>query len=80
MLVADKHSIDIPKYHYSRAVTLPFATNSALTISDAAVQLLKQLLESTDTVKFKKAGVIVTELMPNSLTCLPMRTLSTLRL
>jgi DNA polymerase V len=64
MLVADKHSIDIPKYHYSRAVTLPFATNSALTISDAAVQLLKQLLESTDTVKFKKAGVIVTELIP----------------
>jgi DNA polymerase V len=66
MLVADKHSIDIPKYHYSRAVTLPYATNSALTISTAAIQLLKQLMAATDTVKFKKAGVIVTELVPDN--------------
>lgn len=65
MLVADKHSIDIPKYHYSRAVTLPYATNSALTISAAAVALLKQLMANTDTVRFKKAGVIVTELIPD---------------
>jgi DNA polymerase V len=66
MLVADKHSIDIPKYHYSRAVTLPFATNSALTINNAAIQLLKQLMSNTDTIKFKKAGVIVTELIPDN--------------
>jgi len=65
MLVADKHSIDIPKYHYSRAITLPFATNSAITISNTAIKLLKDLLESTDTVKFKKAGVIVSELVPD---------------
>ena len=64
MLVADKHSIDNPKYHYSRAITLPFATNSAITINNAALQVLKELLESTTTVKFKKAGVIVTELLP----------------
>jgi len=64
MLVADKHSIDIPKYHYSRAITLPFATNSAITISNAAIQLLKDILGSTDTVKFKKARVIVAELIP----------------
>jgi len=66
MLVADKHSIDTPKYYYSRAVTLPFATNSALTISGAAIQLLKDLLADTDTVKFKKAGVIVSELVPDT--------------
>ncbi|KOS07381.1 SOS mutagenesis and repair protein UmuC [Flavobacterium akiainvivens] len=66
MLVADKHSIDIPKYHYSRALTLPYATNSALTISATAIQLLKQLMAATDTVKFKKAGVIVTELIPDN--------------
>jgi len=66
MLVADKHKIENTKYHYSRAVTLPFATNSALTISGAAVQLLKDMLESTDTVKFKKAGVIVSELVPDN--------------
>jgi DNA polymerase V len=66
MLVADKHSIDTPKYHYSRAVTLPFATNSAITISNTAIQLLKDLMASTDTVKFKKAGVIVSELVPDN--------------
>lgn len=66
MLVADKHSIDNPKYHYSRAITLPFATNSAITINNAALQVLKELLQSTDTVKFKKAGVIVTELAPEN--------------
>jgi DNA polymerase V len=66
MLVADKHTIDIPKYHYSLAVTLPFATNSAITISNAAIQLLKDLMASTDTIKFKKAGVIVSELVPDS--------------
>lgn len=66
MLVADKHSINNPKYHYSRAVTLPFATNSALTISGTAIQLLQDMLASTDTVKFKKAGVIVSELVPDT--------------
>lgn len=66
MLVADKHRIEDTKYHYSQAMTLPFATNSALTISNAAIQLLKSLLDSTDIVRFKKAGVIVTELIPES--------------
>lgn len=64
MMVADKHNIDIPKYHYSRAMALPFATNSALTISNVAVQLMKDLMAGTDTIKFKKAGVIVSDLIP----------------
>jgi DNA polymerase V len=64
MLVADKHSINNPKYHYSQAVTLPFATNSAITISNAAIRLMKDMLEDTATVKFKKAGVIVTQITP----------------
>lgn len=64
MLVADKHTIDTPKHHYSTAITLPYATNSALTISGVAISLLKKLMESTDTIKFKKAGVIVSELIP----------------
>lgn len=66
MLVADKHSINNPKYYYSRSVTLPYATASALTISNAAVELLKNMLENTDTIKFKKAGVVVTELIPDN--------------
>ncbi len=64
MLVADKHSIDNPRYHYSSAMALPYATNSALTISNTALQLLKNMLLNTDTIKFKKAGVIVTDLIP----------------
>jgi DNA polymerase V len=64
MLVADKHNIDNPRYHYSSAMALPFPTNSALTISNTALQLLKNMLLNTDTIKFKKAGVIVTDLIP----------------
>jgi len=66
MLVADKHSIDDPKYHYSKGMTLPFATNSSITISNAAITLLKDMLEGTATKRFKKAGVIVTELTPEN--------------
>jgi DNA polymerase V len=47
-------------------MTLPFPTNSALTISNASIQLLKNLMDTTDTVLFKKAGVIVTELIPEN--------------
>lgn len=64
MLVADKHRIEDIKYHHSRAVTLPYATQSAITINTAAIQLLKEIMESTDTRRFKKAGVIVTGLIP----------------
>lgn len=64
MLVADKHSIDNPRYHYSQGMALPFATNSAITISNAAILLLKEMLAQADTVRFKKAGVIVTGLIP----------------
>jgi len=64
MMVADKHNIDIPKYHYySQAIALPFPTNSALTISNVAIQLMKDIMAGTDTIKFKKAGVIVSDLI-----------------
>lgn len=66
MLVADKHSINNPKYYYSRAVLLPFATHSGITISNAAIQLLKEMLADTDTIRFKKAGVVVTDLIPEN--------------
>ena len=64
MLVADKHSIDNPKYYYSRHAVLPFATQSGITITNTAVTLLRELLTDTDIVKFKKAGVVVTTLTP----------------
>jgi DNA polymerase V len=62
MLVIDKHKIEAPKYYFNMAVTLPFGTNSTLTISNTAIAILKKLYKGNETVKFKKAGVIVTEL------------------
>jgi DNA polymerase V len=61
MLVIDKHSIQTSKYYYTMAVTLPFATNSSLTISNTAIDMLRKLHKGNEALKFKKAGVIVTE-------------------
>jgi DNA polymerase V len=63
MLVIDKHTVQTSKYYFNMAVTLPFATNSTLTISNTAIAMLKQLHKGNEGMKFKKAGVIVTELI-----------------
>lgn len=60
MLVIDKHSIETSKYYFNMAVTLPFATNSTLTIANTAIAILKKLHQGNEQMKFKKAGVIVT--------------------
>ncbi|WP_417358603.1 Y-family DNA polymerase [Flavobacterium sp.] len=65
-LVADKHKTESQKYYYSRAVLLPFATQSGITISNTAISLLKSLMPETETIKFKKAGVIVSDLIPEN--------------
>jgi DNA polymerase V len=63
MLVIDKHKYESQKYYFNKAVTLPFATNSTLTISTIAIEMLKELHKGNEGIKFKKAGVIVTELI-----------------
>ncbi|MGL2987198.1 Y-family DNA polymerase [Flavobacterium sp. RSSA_27] len=63
MLVIDKHSVNASKYYFNKAITLPYASNSTLTISNAAIALLKELHQGNEGIKFKKAGVIVTELI-----------------
>lgn len=63
MLVIEKHTIETSKYYFNMAITLPYATNSTLTISNAAIDILKKLYIGNETIKFKKAGVIVTELI-----------------
>lgn len=50
------------KKHYSYAVTLPFATNSTLTIGNTAIQILERLYAENKGLLFKNAGVIVTQL------------------
>lgn len=63
MLVIDKHKYESQKYYFNKAVTLPYATNSTLTISNVAISMLKDLHKGNEGIKFKKAGVIVTELI-----------------
>lgn len=63
MLVIDKHKYESQKYYFNKAITLPFATNSTLTISTIAIAMLKELHKGNEGIKFKKAGVIVTELI-----------------
>lgn len=63
MLVIDKHTVETSKYYFNMAVTLPFATNSTLTIANAAIDMLKKLHKGNENLKFKKAGIIVTELI-----------------
>lgn len=63
MLVIDKHKVEANKYYFNMAVTLPFATNSTLTIANAATSALKKMVVGYENVKFKKAGVIVTEMI-----------------
>jgi DNA polymerase V len=63
MLVIDKHTVETSKYYFNMAITLPFATNSTLTIANAAIDMLKKLHKGNENLKFKKAGIIVTELI-----------------
>ncbi|MEN9907301.1 MAG: hypothetical protein RLZZ540_442 [Bacteroidota bacterium] len=63
LLVIDKHTVKTSQYYFNKAITLPYATNSTLTISNAAIELFKQLYQGNEHLKFKKAGVIVSELI-----------------
>lgn len=64
MLVIDNHKYQSEKYYFNSAITLPFATNSTLTIANTAIAILKKLYEGNEGIKFKKAGVIVSSLIP----------------
>lgn len=63
MLVIDRHTVQTSKYYFNMALTLPYATHSTLTITNAAIAMLKKLHQGNEGIKFKKAGVIVTELI-----------------
>ena len=62
MLGTMEHDTARSKMSYHHSVTLPFATNSALTISQAAIKILEKLFAENEGLLFKKAGVIVTQL------------------
>ncbi len=63
MLSNHRHKKDTEQYKASKTVVFPYPTNSTLTITKAAVDAVKTIFKSG--VKYKRAGVIVTGLVPS---------------
>lgn len=61
-LSSDRHKRDITQHRASQVVRLKYPTDSTLTISKAAVEAVKTMFKSG--IKYKRAGVIVTGLVP----------------
>jgi DNA polymerase V len=60
----DKYKTERQRYNFYKMETLPFASNSSIIISNAAVKMLKTIFEEGEI--YKKAGVIVTEIIPEN--------------
>jgi DNA polymerase V len=58
----DKYKTERQKYNFYKMETLPFASNSNITLSSLAVKMLKEVFEEGEI--YKKAGVIVTQIIP----------------
>jgi DNA polymerase V len=60
----DHYKAEKERYSFYKLETLPFASNSNLTLSSVAVKLLKEIFEEGEI--YKKAGVIVTQIIPEN--------------
>jgi DNA polymerase V len=58
----DKYKTDRQQYNFYKLETLPYASNSSITISLAAIKMLSEIFEEGEI--YKKAGVIVTQIIP----------------
>jgi DNA polymerase V len=63
-LKKDKYKSDNQRYNFYKMETLPFASNSSITISNLAVKMLKSIFEEGEI--YKKAGIIVTAIIPEN--------------
>lgn len=63
MLSSDRHKKELAQHKASTAITLPYPTDSSLIISNQAVKALERIYKKG--IKYKRAGVIVTGLVPN---------------
>ena len=63
LLVVDKHKYKASRYYFNSVFTLPFATNSTLELSNVAINMLKKIHNENEGMVFKKAGIIVTNLI-----------------
>jgi len=66
MLGTMEHKTEHQKMYYHHSATVPFATNSGITIANMAIQILEKLYEENKGLRFNKAGVIVTQLTKES--------------
>lgn len=57
----DPYKADTGRHNVYKMETLPFASNSSITISGLAVKMLKEIFEEGEI--YKKAGVIVTQII-----------------
>ena len=55
---------DLQQHSSSRVVTLPYPTNSSLVLNNYALKAIESMFQ--DKIDYKKAGVIVTSLVPNN--------------
>lgn len=62
LLIKEEQNENRNRFYSSQMETLPFATNSALTVSNAAIALLKKMYEAGE--RYSKAGVIVSGIIP----------------
>lgn len=60
----DKHKVERNRYNFYKLETIPFASNSNITISNVAVKLLKELFQEGEI--YKKAGIIVSDIIPEN--------------
>ncbi|GMN11522.1 Y-family DNA polymerase [Croceitalea sp. MTPC9] len=63
-LRSDRHKKDSPQDRSSALVTLPFPTDSSLTISNHAVKAINSIYKPG--IKYKRAGVVVSGLVPTN--------------
>lgn len=64
ILSSDSHKKDLEQHKASTVVSLPYPTNSSLTISKCAVKAVTSIFKSG--IKYKRAGVIVTGIVPTN--------------
>lgn len=62
MLSSDRHKKELEQHKVSKTVVFPYPTDSTLTITKAAVQAVVSIFKPG--IKYKRAGVIVTGLVP----------------
>tara|TARA_R110002049_G_scaffold90686_2_gene227128 strand:+ start:48529 stop:49785 length:1257 start_codon:yes stop_codon:yes gene_type:complete len=64
MLSSDRHKKDLEQHRASRAICLPYPTDSNLIISQEAVGAVMQIFKNG--IKYKRAGVVVMGLVPTN--------------